>query len=159
MAYIDPRWVRAVDLSNASPNSLVTTSDYGKSVWLVSEAPQPVATVINGEHLGLGMMIDVAGNWSGYAVEGVSIEVDDGSAFMMTGVSAKTLSIVRERDELTLLMNLDNGRGRQERTGVVLASGLPSCTGSRRVGYSKWRVVKCDGDRVHVLQEVDANAS
>lgn len=65
MAYINPRWSRAVKLSEASPMSLVTTDDYGTSVWLVSELPEPVATVIFGEHLGMGMRTEVAENWQG----------------------------------------------------------------------------------------------
>lgn len=55
-------------------------------------------------------------------------------------------------------MRLDNGRGGEEMAAVVLASGLPACSPNLVVGFTRWRVIKREGDKVHVLQEVDAEA-
>jgi hypothetical protein len=94
------------------------------------------------------------GGRKGLIVPGIRIELDQASIFDPNR-ELKLGSMIRDKDKLSILAQVQGAHGFNDEQKVQIVGGLPICDGEESAGYKKWRVVLGGGDRQRVIWQVD----
>lgn len=138
-----------------TPAVVLPVGPYDETFVVFGEAGQEIACFMSGQHRFDVMPAVNNENWQGLAVEGLTVELDISSATDTTHSSPPNGSMVRSADRLEMLtIGRTSGFARASRIPVL--SGLPVGDTNLAVAFTRWSLVKRDGERVLFKHDFDA---
>jgi hypothetical protein len=95
-----------------------------------------------------------AHKWAGLVIPGVSLEVDETSAFDAGNSRAPAGCLVRMGTTLACMANVEDGSFTRLQN-VSLVDGLTACADGQKAGFPKWRIVLGEGEEKRLLLAID----
>ena len=153
---IDPKVLRPVYLQNISaPAVILPLDEYDQPFVVFGAGDAAIACFIGSLHRFETMPAVSNDNWKGFAIENLSIEVDLESAVGTQGRAAPTGSLVRTGSRLEL-MAIGKPRSFRDRVKLLVEDDLPPGDEDLAVAFTRWWLVKREGDRVIFKHEIIA---
>jgi hypothetical protein len=152
---LKPEEIFVGSLNDAEPLSLMLPRCGGEPTILIGGAgDQKTAFFLDGDHKFNGFKCNGNTAYEGLIVIGVSIEVDEGSAFDQSRADAQLGSLIRKDDVLGMFMRIPNVGTRV----VPLITGLAKARERHSAGFNRWTVGLGHGQDRRVLIELDIPA-
>ncbi len=155
---IRPDEVFAADITDAEKLTLCLPDKRNSQAILIAPlSNQTMAIVMDlNNHSFMAFPADGNREWGGAMVPDVSIEFDEKSLVDTSQYDFNAGTMVREGEQLLIAARYHNvGPGRSPALVPVL-DGLPSGRERTRLGFSRWSIVKEDGEHRRVLLDIDS---
>ncbi|WP_152639743.1 hypothetical protein [Sphingobium bisphenolivorans] len=147
---------RPVRLQNiVAPAVVLPVDRYDQPFLILGEGEGAIACFIGNEHRFETMPAFNNENWKGLAFEDLEVEVDLQSLIGVEGHAAPTGSLVRKDKRLELIA-IARERVFADRRRFVICDDLPAGDGGIEVAFTRWYLVKREGERVIFKHEIVA---
>lgn len=154
--FIPVAWIKVGPLSGVVGPAYFADVRKDEGSLIVTGGDDPQAVFLTGDRIGKGFRAQVTSGRHGFAVDGISIEVDANSMFSperdgyregAVGLLGDDVYILASNKaqfsfEDTFCWNLSTGAGREYISGLL--------------GFSKWRIRKAFGDEMKTIADVSA---
>lgn len=136
-----------------APAVVIQTSKYGAPFLVVGTPEDPKVIFLDGQYRFQSFNRESATNWSGLAIEGITIEVDLSSAIDMSGLGRSAGTMIRRGTILTIAAMTDDAF--RHIIEIPVQTGLSDSSEGQSVAFTKWQASIQIGEERYVVWECE----